>query len=211
MICRVKRKKKTAILAKSKHMFTITKESEKYIAELFVAQYEKDLAIKVEVEKLGTPVANITFNFCRPLELSKLHTKFSYKGFDVYVNETYIESLEGAEVALKVDGTAKKLTITAPNTRGDAPKDDAPLKEKIEYTLVTEISPRLASHGGFIELIEITDKKEVVLNFGGGCQGCSSVAITLKDGIESELMGLYPEITAIIDSTDHSDNSNAYM
>lgn len=192
-------------------MFTISNEAEVYIANLFVEQGEDDLALKVEVEKLGTPVANITFNFCRPLELSKLHTKFSYKGFDVYVNETYIESLEGAEVALKVDGTAKKLTITAPNTRGDAPKDDAPLKEKIEYTLVTEISPRLASHGGFIELIEITDKKEVVLNFGGGCQGCSSVAITLKDGIESELMGLYPEITAIIDSTDHSDNSNAYM
>jgi Fe/S biogenesis protein NfuA len=60
-------------------------------------------------------------------------------------------------------------------------------------------------------LVEITKKKEVVLNFGGGCQGCSSVAITLKDGIERELIGLYPEITAILDVTDHTNKENAYM
>ena len=192
-------------------MFTISKEAEIYIAGLFIEQGEEDLALKVEVEKLGTPVANITFNFCRPSDLNNKYEKFPYKGFDVYVAITYIESLEGAKVALKVEGTAKKLTIVAPNTRGDAPKDDAPLLEKIEYTLITEISPRLASHGGFCELVEITKKKEVVLNFGGGCQGCSSVAITLKDGIERELMGLYPEIVGILDVTDHTDKSNAYM
>jgi Fe/S biogenesis protein NfuA len=192
-------------------MFTISKEAEEYIADLFIEQGEKDLALKVEVEKVGTPVANITFNFCRPSDLHNKYKKFPYKGFDVYVAVTYIEALEGADVALKVDGTAKKLTITAPNSKGDAPKDDAPLLEKIEYTLITEISPRLASHGGFCELVEITKKKEVVLNFGGGCQGCSSVAITLKDGIERELIGLYPEITAILDVTDHTNKENAYM
>ena len=119
--------------------------------------------------------------------------------------------LKNSDVALKIEGTTKKLTITAPNAKGDAPKDDSPLLEKIQYTLITEISPRLASHGGFCELVEITKKKEVVLNFGGGCQGCSSVAITLKDGIERELMGLYPEIVGILDVTDHTDKSNAYM
>ena len=192
-------------------MFTISNEAEAYIAELFVAQGEKNLALKVEVEKVGTPVANVTFNFCRPDELHKKHQKFSYKGFDAYISVTYIEYLKNSDVALKIEGTTKKLTITAPNAKGDAPKDDSPLLEKIQYTLITEISPRLASHGGFCELIEITKKKEVVLNFGGGCQGCSSVAITLKDGIERELMGLYPEIVRILDVTDHTDKSNAYM
>ena len=192
-------------------MFTISNEAEIYIADLFVEQGEKDLALKVEIEKLGTPVANVTFNFCRTNEMHKKYEKFPYIGFDVYVAVTYIDALKDSDVALKVDGTAKKLTITAPNAKGDAPGNDAPLIEKIQYTLITEISPRLASHGGFAELVEITEKKEVVLNFGGGCQGCSSVAITLKDGIERELMGLYPEITAIVDVTDHTNRENAYM
>ena len=192
-------------------MFTISDEAEIFIAELFVEQGEKDLALKVEIEKAGTPVANVTFGFVRPSDLHRKQKKFSYKGFDAYVWASNFDYLKDSDVALKVEGTSKKLTITAPNAKGDAPGKDSPLLEKIQYTLLTEISPRLASHGGFAELIEITKKKEVVLNFGGGCQGCSSVAITLKDGIEQELMGLYPEITAILDVTDHTNKENAYM
>ena len=192
-------------------MFTISDEAEIYIAELFEEQGEKDLALKVEIEKAGTPVANVTFGFCRPSDLHRKQKKFSYKGFDAYIWASNFDYLKDSDVALKSEGTSKKLTIKAPNAKGDAPGKDSPLIEKIQYTLLTEISPRLASHGGFAELIEITKKKEVVLNFGGGCQGCSSVAITLKDGIEQELMGLYPEITAILDVTDHTNKENAYM
>ena len=192
-------------------MFTISNEAEIYIAELFKEQGEKDLALKVEVEKVGTPVANVTFGFVRPSDLHRKQKKFSYKGFDAYIWASNFDYLKDSDVALKSEGLTKKLTIKAPNAKGDAPGKDSPLIEKIQYTLLTEISPRLASHGGFAELIEITKKKEVVLNFGGGCQGCSSVAITLKDGIEQELMGLYPEITAILDVTDHTNKENAYM
>jgi Fe/S biogenesis protein NfuA len=191
-------------------MFTISAEAEKYIAYLF-EQQDEELGLKIEVEKAGTPVANVTFNFVRPKELHKKYTKFPYKGFDAYISVSYLGYLKDSDVALKVDGTSKKLTIIAPNAKGDAPKGDAPLKEKIEYTLITDISPRLASHGGFCELVEITKKNEVVLNFGGGCQGCSSVALTLKNGIERQLMGLYPEIAGILDVTDHSNKENAYM
>ena len=192
-------------------MFTISDEAEIYIAELFEEQGEKDLALKVEVEKAGTPVANVTFNFCRPSELHKKYEKFPYIGFDVYVAVTYIDALKDADVALKTEGLTKKLTITAPNAKGDAPSKDSPLKERIKYTIVTTINPSLDSHGGFCELIDVTEKNEVVLNFGGGCQGCSSVAITLKDGIEGQLKALYPEVAGILDYTDHTDTSNAYM
>ena len=192
-------------------MFTISNEAEIYIAELFKEQGEKDLALKVEVEKVGTPVANVTFNFCRPKELHKKFTKFPYKGFDAYISVSYLGYLKDSDVALKTEGLTKKLTIKAPNAKGDAPSKDSPLKERIKYTIVTTINPSLASHGGFCELIDVTEKNEVVLNFGGGCQGCSSVAITLKDGIEGQLKALYPEMAGILDYTDHSDKSNAYM
>ena len=192
-------------------MFSITEEAEVYVADLFEQQDEKDLGLKVDVEKAGTPVATVTFNFCIKSDLPESYNEFPFVGFSVFIDKSNNEYLRGSHVAIKLDGTNKKLTITAPNAKGEAPKEDAPLQEKILFTIVTEINPSLASHGGFVDLVEITKKNEVVLNFGGGCQGCSSVNMTLKDGVEKQLIGLYPEIEAVLDATDHSHKENAYM
>ena len=192
-------------------MFSITEEAEIYVADLFEQQDEKDLGLKVDVEKPGTPVATVTFNFCIKNDLPETYQEFPFVGFSAFIDESNNQYLSDSHVALKIDGTNKKLTITAPNAKGEAPKDDAPLEEKVLFTIVTEVNPSLASHGGFVDLVEITKKKEVVLNFGGGCQGCSSVNMTLKDGVEKQLKGLYPEISAVLDATDHSYKENAYM
>ena len=192
-------------------MFSITEEAEIYVADLFEQQDEKDLGLKVDVEKAGTPVATVTFNFCIKSDLPDSYNEFPFVGFSAFIDESNNQYLSDSNVALKLDGTNKKLTITAPNAKGEAPKDDAPLEEKVLFTIVTEVNPSLASHGGFVDLVEITEKKEVVLNFGGGCQGCSSVNMTLKDGVEKQLKDLYPEISAVLDATDHSNRENAYM
>ena len=192
-------------------MFSITEEAEIYVADLFEQQDEKDLGLKVDVEKPGTPVATVTFNFCIKSDLPETYQEFPFVGFSAFIDESNNQYLSDSHVALKIDGTNKKLTITAPNAKGEAPKDDAPLEEKVLFTIITEVNPSLASHGGFVDLVEITKKNEVVLNFGGGCQGCSSVNMTLKDGVEKQLKGLYPEISAVLDATDHSYKENAYM
>ena len=192
-------------------MFSITEEAEIYVADLFEQQDEKDLGLKVDVEKPGTPVATVTFNFCIKSDLPETYQEFPFVGFSAFIDESNNQYLSDSHVALKIDGTNKKLTITAPNAKGEAPKDDAPLEEKVLFTIVTEVNPSLASHGGFVYLVEITKKNEVVLNFGGGCKGCSSVNMTLKDGVEKQLKGLYPEISAVLDATDHSYKENAYM
>ena len=192
-------------------MFSITDEAEVYVSDLFEQQDEENLGLKVDVEKAGTPVATVTFNFCFANELPSTYTEYPFNGFSAYIDDNNIEYLKDSQVALKEEGASKKLTIIAPNAKGEVPKDDAPLAEKILFTILTEINPNLASHGGFVDLVEITDNNEVVLNFGGGCQGCSSVKITLKNGVEAQLMDLYPEITAVHDVTDHSKKENAYM
>ena len=46
--------------------------------------------------------------------------------------------------------------------------------------------------------------------FGGGCQGCGMVDVTLKDGIEKTLIEEIPELKGIADVTDHSYRENAY-
>lgn len=192
-------------------MFNITDEAQTYVADLFAQQDEEGLGLKVDIEKAGTPVATVTFNFCYEKDLDKTYSKFAYKGFNAFIDESNFDYLKESEVELKEEKSSKKLTITAPNAKGEEPKEDAPLEEKIRYTIVAQVNPQLASHGGFVELVEITKDKDVVLNFGGGCQGCSSVKLTLKNGVEEQLKSIYPEINNVLDVTDHSQTENAYM
>ena len=88
--------------------------------------------------------------------------------------------------------------------------DDAPLNDRINYVLASEINPGLASHGGEVSLVEVVDESVAVLRFGGGCQGCSAVSLTLKQGVETTLKERVPEISAVRDVTDHSVKENAY-
>jgi Fe/S biogenesis protein NfuA len=84
------------------------------------------------------------------------------------------------------------------------------LPDRIQYVLASEINPNLASHGGEVSLVEIADESVAVLRFGGGCQGCSAVSLTLKQGVETTLRERVPEITAVRDVTDHTNTENAY-
>lgn len=192
-------------------MFKITTEAEKYIANLFDEQDEKDLSLKIGVDNANTPNAAVSFNFCFPKDLSDDFEKFAYKGFNSYIDKINFEYLTDSTVELKDENGNKKLTILAPNSKGKPPSKDAPLEEHINWTIASDIGPQLASHGGFVELIKITNDMDLVLNFGGGCQGCSAVKLTLKNSVETKLKAKYPQIRNVLDSTDHAEDTNAYM
>ena len=80
----------------------------------------------------------------------------------------------------------------------------------INYVKYNEINPMLESHGGEVSLLEFTKNGEAVLQFGGGCQGCGMVDVTLKDGVEKSLLSQIPQLTEVRDVTDHSVKENAY-
>jgi Fe/S biogenesis protein NfuA len=118
--------------------------------------------------------------------------------------------LDDAKVDFSEDKFGGQLTIRAPNSRLPNISDDSPVEDKVNYLLYNEINPGLASHGGVVSLAEIHEGY-AVLEFGGGCQGCSAVDLTLKEGVEKTLMEKIPELLGVKDVTDHSDTSNAYM
>jgi Fe/S biogenesis protein NfuA len=61
-----------------------------------------------------------------------------------------------------------------------------------------------------VSLVEVTAQNQAVLQFGGGCQGCSAVDITLKSSVEGTLLEQVPELSGVVDHTDHSITENAY-
>jgi Fe-S cluster biogenesis protein NfuA len=83
------------------------------------------------------------------------------------------------------------------------------LKWAIQDLLDREINPAVASHGGWIELIDVK-RNAVFLRLGGGCQGCGAADVTLKQGIEKAIRSLAPAVGEILDTTDHAAGRNPY-
>lgn len=83
------------------------------------------------------------------------------------------------------------------------------LRTKVQELIDNMINPAVAGHGGYVELIDVQDKR-VYLQMGGGCQGCGAADITLKAGIERLLREELPEIEEVLDTTDHASGQNPY-
>ncbi|HUP55939.1 MAG TPA: NifU family protein [Bdellovibrionota bacterium] len=81
--------------------------------------------------------------------------------------------------------------------------------QAIREVLEQEINPSLASHGGSVELIELKGSS-ALLKMSGGCQGCGAAKITMKSGIERAIRARFPQITEIVDLTDHAAGKNPY-
>jgi Fe/S biogenesis protein NfuA len=72
-----------------------------------------------------------------------------------------------------------------------------------------QINPAIASHGGHAELVAV-EENIAYLRLSGGCQGCGMASVTLSQGIEVAILDSVPEITEVIDVTDHATGSNPY-
>jgi Fe-S cluster biogenesis protein NfuA len=83
------------------------------------------------------------------------------------------------------------------------------IRETIEKLFEEEINPSIASHGGRVELADV-EGTQVFLRLGGGCQGCSSATVTLRQGIEKAIRAALPDVTEIHDITDHAAGTNPY-
>ncbi len=83
------------------------------------------------------------------------------------------------------------------------------IAEKVQQLLAEAINPSLASHGGFTNLVGVEGSK-VYLSMGGGCQGCAMSAATLREGIDVAIKEAIPEVTEIIDVTDHEAGENPF-
>ena len=191
-------------------MIEISKTAQAYLCELLAKQEHSDVGIRVFVSQPGTPQAETCIAYCRPGEEQADDVPVPYDGFTAWIEKRSEPYLEGGMVDFQDDRMGGQLTIKAPNARLPSVSPDAPLEDRINYVLYNEINPGLASHGGQVTLLEVVDGNTAVLQFGGGCQGCSAVDITLKQGVERSLLAQIPELVAIRDSTDHSVREHAY-
>ena len=180
-----------------------------YLKDLLSSQ-EEPTNIKIFVSDPGTMNAETCIVYCKVGEEEDDDILMDINEISIYLESESLPFLEDCKVDYHPDKFGGQLTIRAPNAKIPSLKEDSSLEEKINYYLYSEINPSLASHGGEVSLVEVIDSSKAVLRFGGGCQGCGMVDLTLKNGVEKTLKDNIPEITEIVDSTDHSFKDNAF-
>lgn len=191
-------------------MIEITKSAQEYFGRLIAQQEMDDVGLFLKVLNPGTPMAACDLQFHVAGQSGEKEIEFDYDGFKLFVPENSVRWLEQARIDFEKTDAGGQLTIKAPGIKGDKPDDSDSLEAKVSWVLQSEINPGLASHGGQVSLEQITPENEVILRFGGGCHGCGMVNVTLQDGIEKTLKEYFPEITAVVDATDHATGSNPY-
>lgn len=99
--------------------------------------------------------------------------------------------------------------LLAPGPAGDERPDDAVIRARVEQLLEREVNRSIAAHGGRIRLVDVRDG-DVYIAMEGGCQGCASSQVTLRQGFEVMVRRVVPGLGAIVDTTDHAAGRTPY-
>ena len=188
----------------------ITEEGIKYLLGL-IEQKEKGMSVRIFITQPGTANAETCLAYCPPGDEEEDDLLIPNLSFNCFVHKKSLPFLEDALIDFQKDDFGGQLTIKAPNSKMMKVDENSPVSDQINYILYTEINPALASHGGAVSLLDLEENDSVaILQFGGGCQGCGMIDVTLKQGVEKVLLERVPVLKSIRDATDHSDKSNAY-
>jgi len=124
-----------------------------------------------------------------------------------------IELLRGATLGFSGGMVMQNPNRPLPPAARVANRPEADLSgeipQRVIQVLEEQINPAIASHGGHAELVAVEDSI-AYLRLGGGCQGCGMAAVTLSQGIEVAILDSVPEITEVIDVTDHASGDNPF-
>jgi Fe/S biogenesis protein NfuA len=199
----------------TERIITITDRAHEQILTLRAAEDDGDgLGLRVEVT--GVRGADFTYDLAfEPLaEADDDDQRYDDRGLVVLIPTDSIDNLRGATLDLPTASGQGGLVLRNPNrpqtpTLGEAIELAGTPEEKVRQLLDQQVNPALASHGGMATLVKV-EGSAAHIAMGGGCQGCAVSAMTLRDGIETAILANIPEITEVVDTTDHAAGENPF-
>ena len=111
-----------------------------------------------------------------------------------------------AQLRAAVPGvTAVRLAAADP-----PPPEAGDLAEAARAILDAEINPAIAAHRGRVTVAGVAGGW-IRVRLEGGCQGCSLAEVTLRQGIEPVLRARLPEMTGLVDVTEHEAGTDPFF
>ena len=195
---------------------SITDPARQRVLELRAAEPEPE-GLGLWLEVIGASPSGYAYDmgFLRLDEVEPGDVVVEHDGLRIVVPESSRESLDGSTIDL--DGRlGGGLLVDNPNPPSplvpglDAAQLSGSVEQRVSQVIEGYINPAISAHGGSCRLVAVDgDQARVVL--GGGCHGCGMAAVTLRQGIEAAILQAVPEITAVVDVTDHAAGENPYF
>ena len=185
-------------------MISLTDAAQEKFLEFIKDEDDDGYAVRVGIGGRGSDGFVYDISLVKEDEKADDDDVVSFPKFNVFVDAISIKSLKGATIDYVEDDHESGFKVDNPN-----PLWSDKRAEQIQQVLDDEINPGVASHGGYVSLLDLKDDT-VYIKMGGGCQGCGMASVTLKDGIETTIKREVPSITQVLDITDHASGSNPY-
>jgi Fe/S biogenesis protein NfuA len=185
-------------------LLTVTPEARDKIDGVRTFNDFPDAMLRVRVMAKDGPRFRYEIALEDPRERAETDLVIEVDGLNIAVDATSAVDLAGATIDLDPAVTGGGLRIDNPNEGWQDP-----VARAVQEVLDRQINPGVGSHGGMVTLVDVKDGT-AFLRFGGGCQGCAAVDVTLKQGVETAIRAAVPSISAIVDATDHEAGANPY-
>lgn len=185
-------------------LLTVTPDARAKIDSVRSSNDFLDALLRVKVAARTGPRLQYEIALEDPRDRTDADVAVDVEGLTVVVDPDSADQLAGSTIDLDASVTGGGLRVDNPN---EGWKD--PLARAVQAVLDTRINPGVGGHGGIVSLVDVRDGT-AYMRFGGGCQGCAAVDVTLKAGVEAALAQAVPEITAVVDVTDHAAGENPY-
>ena len=197
-------------------MIELTDAARTKIEALVDAEVVRDPALRIALANGEQPRSPLERRYDITLvereDKEKTEIAINLEGIRVLLNLDTSNLLSGATIDWGGEGfsveTPKPYRPSIP-TREGTPGVTGPLADRVQAVLDELVNPRIAAHGGAVELVDVADDT-IYVRMSGGCQGCSASAATLRMGVERMVKDEVPEVREIIDLTDHEAGVNPY-
>ena len=195
---------------------TVTDAAIEKVLEVRGSEDEPEtLGLRVKIIGISGPEFSYDLSFESVIDAKEDDLVYEVgEGLTLIVPPDSISNLTGATLDLPSNPMQGGLVIRNPNRPNPLEGKEVELTgepgEKLQQLLDLHINPSLAAHGGFAELVKM-DGTEAHILMGGGCQGCAMSAATLRKGIEVMIAEAIPEISKIVDVTDHEAGENPFF
>ena len=186
-------------------MLTITEKAQEMLGEFADSADEGvELILRVEIVGRGPKGFQYDLQFVGREDAKEDDIELDIDGMSVLVAARSAQYLEGTTLDYKETLMGGGFSFDNPN-----PLWVDELSKAVAEILASEVNPVVASHGGHVDLVGVDDGKAIIA-FGGGCQGCGMVDVTLKQGVEVMIKDNVPGISEVIDATDHAAGTNPF-
>lgn len=172
---------------------------------------DDEFALSIEVTGFRGPQFSYELAFVPLSDKAENWVEERHDGLAVIFPKADTGKLEGASLELSEQGLAMNNPNSPAPPTMSAPAGDlsGPLVERVQQVLTEQVNPAIAAHGGGAELVSV-DGTIAYLRLFGGCQGCGLAQVTLKQGIERIILESIPDLTQVVDVTDHASGEDPY-